>query len=141
MPASLSRRLEALETHERRVETKGNGYAPESWSRLAPWAIAVYHAGGWDAALALVRAGKPLPGYTPMQGGITWDVCPYWQRGNTNQFPTRQQEHAVLWLIAACVGHLLDEGTPHRLITSWETGRAIWEYINQEIGAIDAQPT
>ncbi len=135
----IQRRLEALEAVPS-GDTTNDGYAPDSWSRLAPWAIAVHAAGGWDAALAMVKAGQPLPGYTPAQGGIPWDVAPFWQRGDTRRFPSRQQEQQVLWLISACVAELLGQGMSPSEIRRWETGRFIWEHIIAQIGADEAVP-
>ncbi len=120
------RRLEALEHDHARIQFAGDGYAGEAWARLAPWAMAVHAAGGWDAAIALVNAGQPLPGYTALQGGVAWDIALFWQRGDTRRFPTREQEQQVLWIIAACVGQVLDAGTPRAEIERWDlAGREV----------------
>ncbi len=135
----IQRRLEALES-DASGDTANDGYAPESWGPLAPWAMAVHAAGGWSAANALVKAGKPLPDYTMPQGGPKWDLCLFWQRGDTRRIPSRQQEQQVLWLISACVAELLGQGMSPGEIRRWETGRFIWEHIVEQIAAAEAVP-
>ena len=139
----VERRLEALEaaqTHEART---ADGYAPEAWTRLAPWAIAVHEAGGWKAAIALVKAGQRLPQpdpYAGRSGGATWDIVLFCQCGNTARMPTREQEQDGLYLITCCVAQLLDAGVPHAVIQTWNTGRAVWQAITNELeGGHDAE--
>ncbi len=43
MTASLHRRVEALEQSHSAIDTTHDGYAPEAWTRLAPWALGAHN--------------------------------------------------------------------------------------------------
>ena len=134
----VAQRLERLEQLEAAQQTAGDGYAPESWGRLAPWAIAVHHAGGWQAAIALVKAGgmRSLPPPNPYgqaSGGPDWDLTLFWQRGDTRRMPTHRQEQDALRLIVGGVAQLLEHGAPEAEIISWEMGRQAWQALMQAL--------
>ncbi len=127
----MERRLRALEEQQEAVSTIHDGYAPEAWTRLAPWALMVHDVGGWDAAVAAARAGtlpdEPNP-YDRTSGGPLWDITTYWQRG-TKRFLSGNDEQIALQVIAACVAHLLEQGMSRAEIREWHTGRQIWDEV------------
>ena len=125
------RRVAALENQHAAASTVHDGYAPEAWTRLAPWALLVHDAGVWDAAVAAARAGT-LPDesnpYGRSSGGPLWDITLYWQRG-TLRYLNREREQLALWVIAACVTQLLEQGMSRAEIRDWRTGRRIWDEV------------
>ena len=127
----MQRRLRALEEHQEAESTIHDGYAPDAWTRLAPWALLVHDVGGWDAAVAAARAGT-LPEepntYGRRSGGPLWDITIYWQRG-TKRFLNGRNEQLALWVIAACVEHLLNQGMSRAEVREWRTGRRIWDEV------------
>ena len=134
----LARRLARLEAHQDATNTAQDGYAPEAWERLAQWAVSVHAAGGWDAALAIVKAGGRLPEpYPDRYAGNDnhphvfpmWDITLFWQRGVTC-YPTREQEQRALRMIAYAVAQLLDrEGLPPVTVGEWWVGRQVWDAV------------
>jgi hypothetical protein len=104
----------------------------DAWTRLAPWALMVHDAGGWEAAVkaahahTLPEASNP---YAGKSGGPTWDVVVYWQRGILQRLPNRRQEQHALQVITACVAHLLEQGMSRAEIREWRTGRRIWDEV------------
>ena len=131
MSRDLQRRLRALESHEEATIAVDDGYAPDAWSRLAPWALMVHDVGGWDAAVEAAHAGTlPADGnpYTGMSGGPLWDIGVYWQRGIRRSL-NRTQEQTALWAITACVAHLLEQGMSRAEVREWRTGRRIWDEV------------
>ncbi len=127
----MERRLRALEDQQEAESTIHDGYAPEAWTRLAPWALLVYDVGGWEAAVAAARAGtlpeEPNP-YGRTSGGPLWDITTYWQRG-TKRFLSGRNEQIALRVIAACVASLLGQGMSRAEIRAWRTGRMIWDEV------------
>ncbi len=129
---SVAQRLARLERLEATQRTAADGYAPEAWSRLAPWAIAVHYAGGWEAAVAIVKTGGRLPApdpYAGQSGGPTWDAPVFWQCGEVRRFPSQQQTQEILSCITLAVEQLLGQGVPEAEIVRWETGRQVWQAI------------
>ncbi len=130
------RRLAALETAQEEVDTGNDGYAPEAWTRLAPWALLVHDAGGWDAAIAALNAGtlpkEPNP-YGRLSGGPLWDITLYWQKGDTRRFLDNTAHQTALWVIAFCVSDLLEQGMSRAEIKQWRTGRMIWDAVVQAV--------
>ena len=127
----MERRLRALEDQQEAVSTIHDGYAPDAWTRLAPWALLVHDVGGWEAAVAAARAGtlpeEPNP-YGRTSGGPLWDITTYWQRG-TKRFLSGRNEQIALQVIAACVASLLEQGMSRAEIRAWRTGRLIWDEV------------
>ena len=131
MSKDLQRCLHALESHREATSAADDGYAPEAWTRLAPWALLVHDVGGWEAAVAAARAGtSPTDGnpYAGQSGGPLWDIGVYWQRG-TRRSLTRTQEQTALWAVAACVAHLLEQGMSRAEVRESRTGRMIWDAV------------
>jgi hypothetical protein len=128
----MERRLRALEDQQEAASTADDGYAPDAWTRLAPWALMVHDVGGWEAACAaahvrtLPEASNP---YAGKSGGPLWDVTVYWQRGDTRRSLNRTDEQFALQVIAACVTHLLDQGMSRAEVREWRTGRMIWDAV------------
>ena len=141
------RRLAKLEALEAAQALAQDGYAPEAWSRLAPWALAVCNAGGWEAALALVQRAERLPApdpYAGVSGGPLWDIVIWWQRGNTARLPSRAQEQQALRLIVGCAEQLHADGMTPAEWSRWETtGRAVWQAVMHVLKAeeTDAVPS
>lgn len=127
----IAKRLEALE--QAQIATVDDGYAPEAWTRLAPWALLVHDVGGWDVAVAAQKAGT-LPTennpYAKSSGGPLWDLCLFWQRG-TRRYLNRTQEQVALRVIVYCVSDLLGQGMSRAEINEWQTGRLIWDEMWQ----------
>ncbi len=129
---SVARRLARLERQDAEAQIARDGYAPKAWSRLAPWAIAVHYAGGWEAAVATVKAGGRLPApdpYAGQSGGPTWDAPVFWQCGDVRRFPSPQQTQEILSCITLCIEQLLGQGMPEAEVRRWETGREVWQAI------------
>ena len=126
---SIERRLGALEQFEQRQQLAADGYAPEAWGRLAPWAIAVYNAGGWEAAIAMVNACRRLPLPCPDNMQPLWDAPVFWQCGDTRRFPSQQQTQEILYCITQAVEQLLAQNVSHTEIASWAVGRQVWQSI------------
>ena len=131
MSKDMQRRLHALENHQEAASTIHDGYAPDAWTRLAPWALMVHDVGGWDAAVKAAHAGtlpeEPNP-YGRSSGGALWDITIYWQRG-TRRYLNGRNEQIALQVIAACVASLLQQGMSRAEIRAWRTGRMIWDEV------------
>ena len=131
MSNNLQRRLRALESHQEATSAADDGYAPDAWTRLAPWALLVHDVGGWDAAVKAAHAHTlPTDGnpYAGQSGGPTWDITVYLQRGIRRHL-TQAQEQTALWAITACVDHLLEQGMTRAEVRTWQTGRLIWDEV------------
>ena len=143
MPSSLQRRLATLERARTAPATRNDGAAPEAWGRLAQWAMAVHALGGWDALIAALDAGAPMPEPSPYDcgsGGL-WDITVFWQ-WRAPRFLGQRRAEGALWIIVACVGQMLDDGLLRPEIMRWDpTGRDVWQAVNDALlEAADAQP-
>ncbi len=139
--ASIERRLKALEGTVAGGPLPSDGKAPETWARLAQWAIVVRDVGGWDEFAARVKARGWYPEnypdeYTGNGGGAAWpfwDQTLFYQRGRRDVYLSLQQSHDVLWMISVLVSDRLEQGVSPAEITSWQTGAACWELITAEL--------
>jgi hypothetical protein len=137
----LSSRLDRLEVLETVQATAQDGHAPEAWDRLARWAVVVHEAGGWEAAIAKVKARAWYPGGWPTEymgngsGAVypMWDQTLFYQRGRKGVYPSKQEEQAILWMITVLVSHLLGEGMRPVEIARWEVGAWCWDVIQAEL--------
>jgi hypothetical protein len=129
---SVEGRLAALETAQEAVDEAQDGYAPDSWTGLAPWALTVHDLGGWEAGIAAVKGGT-FPQDGQASSHRLWDVLVFWQKGDTRRFLSRKTEQLALWVIAFCVADLLGQGMPRAEVKHWRTGRMVWDVVVQAV--------